>query len=112
MKFMLTRSTERQIGPDTFRLQTVRSVCLIRYPVRYLVRLWNWKSALLSSLFRGLLFLFVNLLAGWPAAVRAMSTELALRFATSGFYGAITEAFSAARPVWAQRQQSSSCCHA
>jgi len=30
-----------------------------------------------------------------------MFAELALRGITSGFYGAITEAFSAARPVWA-----------
>jgi hypothetical protein len=96
-------STECQIAPDSFQPKTVGSVLknLRRDPVRHLLLRWNWKSALLSSVFRALLFLFANLLAGWPSAVRAMSTELALRFATSGFYGAITEAFSAARPSWA-----------
>jgi hypothetical protein len=73
---------------------------LIRDPIHHLVLRWNWKAALLSSLFRALLFLFVNLVAGWPAALRAMSTELVFRFATAGFYGAITEAFAAARPAW------------
>lgn len=100
---MLTPSPELQIETDTPEPQTVGSVLnsLIHHPVRHLVRRWNWKSALLSSLFRALLFLFVNLVAGWPAAVQAMSTEMALRFITSGFYGAITETFSAARPAWA-----------
>ena len=74
---------------------------LVRDPVRHLVLRWNWKAALMSSLFRALLFLCVNLAAGWPAAVRAMSTELVFRFTTAGFYGAVTETLAAARPAWA-----------
>ena len=74
---------------------------LVRHPVRYLVHRWNWKSALLSSLIRAAIFFFTNLVAGWHAAVGALLAELVLRAATSGFYGAITEAFSQARPVWA-----------
>jgi len=74
---------------------------LVRHPVEHLVRRWNWKSALLSSLLRAGIFFFANLVAGWHAAVGAMLAELMLRGITSGFYGAITEAFSAARPVWA-----------
>lgn len=74
---------------------------LVRHPVRYLVHRWNWKSAVLSSVFRASIFFFTNLVAGWHAAVGALLAELLLRGATSGFYGAITEAFSAARPVWA-----------
>ena len=100
---MSTPLAEGQSRPDPLQPQTVGSVfeAVIRHPVHYLVRRWNWKSALLSSLFRALLFLFVNLIAGWPAAVQAMATELALRFVTSGFYGAVTEAFAVARPAWA-----------
>ena len=56
---------------------------------------------MLSSLFRAAIFFFTNLAAGWHAAVGALLAELALRAATSGFYGAVTEAFSEARPVWA-----------
>jgi len=94
---------ESGIDADGGAPQTVGSVLkdLIRHPIRFLVWRWNWKSAVMSSLFRALIFLFANLSAGWPAASKAMSTELVLRLITSGFYGAITEAFAAARPVWA-----------
>ena len=70
-------------------------------PRKYLVRRWNWKSAVLSSWFRAAIFFFVNLTAGWPAAVAAMSTELVFRGITSGFYGAISEGFAEAEPPWA-----------
>ena len=74
---------------------------LLRDPVRYLILRWNWKSALLSSSVRASIFFFANLVAGWHAAIGAMLAELALRSVTSGFYGALTEAFSSAQPVWA-----------
>jgi hypothetical protein len=85
------------------RAPTIREVLLelVRHPERNLIRRWNWKSAVLSSLFRAAIFFFTNLVAGWHAAVGALLAELALRAATSGFYGAITEAFSEARPLWA-----------
>jgi hypothetical protein len=70
-------------------------------PRQYLVGRWNWKSAVLSSWFRAAIFFFVNLTAGWPAAVSAMSTELVFRGITSGFYGAISEGFAEAEPEWA-----------
>ena len=74
---------------------------IIRDPARNLVQRWNWKSAVLSSVLRAGIFFFTNLMAGWHAAVGALLAELALRAVTSGFYGAITELFSEARPVWA-----------
>ena len=73
----------------------------VREPGKYLIARWNWKSAVMSSLFRALIFFVVNLTAGWRAAVAAMSTELVYRGITSGFYGALTEGFSDAEPVWA-----------
>jgi hypothetical protein len=74
---------------------------MLRHPVRQLIRRWNWKSALLSSLLRATIFFFTNLVAGWHAALGAMLAELVFRSVTSGFYGAITESFSLARPAWA-----------
>jgi len=74
---------------------------LLRDPYSVLIRRWNWKSAVLSSLFRAMIFFFVNLSAGWPAAVAAMNTELLFRSISSGFYGALTEAFREAEPPWA-----------
>ena len=74
---------------------------LVRHPVRYFVRRWNWKSAVLSSLFRSTLFFIANLSAGLPAARSAFLTELIFRSATAGFYGALTQAFRDVRPPWA-----------
>jgi hypothetical protein len=71
---------------------------LVRHPGQYLVHRWNWKSAVLSSGMRAALFFFVNLPAGLAAARAALLTELLFRGVTSGFYGAITEAFRDAEP--------------
>jgi hypothetical protein len=73
---------------------------LLRRPYTYLLHRWNWKSAVLSSLLRASLFFATNLVAGLPAAIAAMKTELVFRGITSGFYGALTEAFREAEPPW------------
>ena len=73
---------------------------LARDPAGLLLRRWNWKSALLSSLFRAAIFFFVNLRAGWRAAVAAMVTELLYRGLVAGFFGALTQAFRRAQPAW------------
>lgn len=73
---------------------------LLRHPWDGLLRRWNWKSALLSAVSRGLLFFAANIRAGWHAAVGAFLTELVFRACTSGFYGAVTQAFVPVRPVW------------
>jgi hypothetical protein len=86
-------------GPEPLAVTAVLAH-LAQDPVRCLVMRWNWKSALLSSLFRAAIFFFVNLLAGWHAAIGAMLTELLFRSITSGFYGAVTEAFADAQPRW------------
>jgi hypothetical protein len=72
---------------------------LVRHPTR-LVRLWNWKSAVMSSWFRATIFFFANLSAGWGAAIAAMLTELSFRGVTAGFYGALTQSFCKAEPRW------------
>jgi|SRR5215469_11072739 len=73
---------------------------LLSDPCGLLVRRWNWKSAVLSSLVRAAIFFLVNLSAGLPAAVAAMHTELLFRAVSAGFYGALTEAFREAEPPW------------
>jgi len=73
---------------------------LIRNPGDMLVRRWNWKSALLSPLFRSQIFLAVNLRAGWKAAVGAMAAEFAYRALAAGFCGALTQGFRGADPPW------------
>jgi hypothetical protein len=97
------RPAQEELTDSKLQTPTVRAVFrgILRHPVRYLFRRWNWKSAVLSSLLRAAIFFSTNLIAGWRAALGAMLAELALRSVTSGFYGAITESFSLARPAWA-----------
>jgi hypothetical protein len=65
-----------------------------------LIRQWNWKSAVFSSIIRAFIFLFANLTAGWRAAAGAMLAEFVFRALTSGFYGSLTQAFRKAEPAW------------
>jgi hypothetical protein len=72
---------------------------LLANPSELLLRRWNWKSALFSSIIRALIFLFVNLTAGWRAAAGAMIAEFLFRAVTSGFYGSLTQAFRNVEPA-------------
>jgi hypothetical protein len=73
---------------------------LLTHPGEMLLRRWNWKAALLSSLVRGLIFFAVNLSAGWRAASGAMFAEWVYRAFTSGFFGAVTQTLGEAEPEW------------
>jgi hypothetical protein len=66
-----------------------------------LLRQWNWKSALFSSLIRAAIFFVANLTAGWNAASGAMFAEFLYRAVFAGFYGSLTQAFRKAHPAWA-----------
>jgi hypothetical protein len=70
-------------------------------PGEMLLRRWNWKSAIFSSLIRANIFFLTNLAAGWRAAAGAMFAELLYRAITAGFYGALTQAFREVEPEWA-----------
>lgn len=70
-------------------------------PNETLVKRWNWKSSLFSSVCRGALFFAVNAGAGTNAALGAMYAEFAYRSLSAGFYGAITQQFRRAEPRWA-----------
>jgi hypothetical protein len=74
---------------------------LVRHPGENLIRRWNWKSAVMSAIFRGTIFFIANISAGLTAALSAMSIESAFYITTAGFYGAITQAFRKAQPPWA-----------
>jgi hypothetical protein len=74
---------------------------LLTRPGEMLLRRWNWKSSMFSSVLRAFVFLCANLTAGWRAATGAMLAEFAYRAITAGFYGAITQAFRNAQPAWA-----------
>ena len=79
---------------------TVIEVCrgLARHPIRRLLRRWNWKNALFTALVRGGVFFAANLVAGWPAAIRALVVDAAFRVPLSGVYAAITQELAFAEP--------------
>lgn len=91
-----------QTRPDMVRSMTVFDVLrqLSAAPGDLVLRQWNWKSAVFSSLIRAAIFFFSNLTAGLHAAEGAMLAEFVYRGVTSGFYGALTQAFRKAEPVW------------
>ena len=72
----------------------------ISHPLGWLSKLWNWKSALLSSLFRAAIFFFANWKAGSHAAIAAMLAEFLYRSLTAGFYGTITQRLRRLDPAW------------
>jgi hypothetical protein len=67
------------------------------HPVQLLHR-WNWKSACASAAVRSTIFFTANLPSGRSAALAAFMTEIALRLATSGFYGGLTQRLGAIEP--------------
>ena len=73
---------------------------LIAHPVDNIIRRWNWKSAATSAIMRGAIFFTANLSAGLDAALAVLLTEFVFRTLTSGFYGAILQAFRRAEPAW------------
>lgn len=80
------------------------SLCLqelIRNPQETLLRRWNWKASLFSSVCRATLFFAVNASSGVRVAAGAMLTEFLYRSLAAGFYGALIQQFRLAEPRWA-----------
>jgi hypothetical protein len=99
LEVFLEFSFGRSRGPSPSVPQVLRD--LASHPIERIILRWNWKSALLSSIVRALIFFAINLTAGFHAALAALVTELTFRGVISGFYGALTEAFRFAEPEWA-----------
>jgi hypothetical protein len=74
---------------------------IAKHPFYYLVRRWNWKSAVTSAILRGTIFFCTNLSAGRSAAVSAMLTEFGYRALLSGVIGSVTQALRSSKPYWA-----------
>lgn len=74
---------------------------LVRRPRLHFVSRWHWKSALLSSLLRGFVFLGINVRHGAQAGLQAMGAEIAFCALTAGFFGSLIQSFRKAKPDWA-----------
>src|SRR6185312_6573834 len=72
---------------------------IARHPWSALVLHWNWKAALLSASFRGLVFCFAAVPRG-ADATRGVWIEIAFRIAIGGWWGSIMQTLRQARPAW------------
>ena len=72
---------------------------IVKHPWQTFVVDWNWKTALLSALFRGALFALAPGMGG-PGLLRSVLIEMAFRGVVGGFWGSLLQAFRAARPAW------------
>jgi len=72
---------------------------VLRHPWRIFVLDWNWKAALLSALFRAVLYGCAAVPRG-PGAMRGVWIELGFRVLVGGFWGSLLQAYRGARPVW------------
>ena len=72
---------------------------MLQRPQQILI-VWNWKSALLSIVLRGPIFLIAGLRHGWQAAVAALLTETIFCAGSAGFSGAVVQTLKDAQPQW------------
>ena len=75
------------------------TVGVVIHPWQIFVRDWNWKAALLSALFRAVLYGFAAVPRG-PGAMRGVWIELGFRILVGGFWGSLLQAYRGARPAW------------
>lgn len=74
---------------------------LARHPVRWMVRCWNWKNAVVSAIARTAIFFAVNLTASWDSALDAAATELVYRAPMVGTLASLSQLFRRVQPAWA-----------
>jgi len=97
----LETNPNRNGPPETTAVRSLPALLsgLIRHPSRFLV-LWNWKSALLSTILRGPIFLVAGARQGWNAAFAALLTESIFCAVSAGFYGAMVQSLKDGEPQW------------
>lgn len=97
----LETNPNRSGPPETTPVRSLPALLfsLLHHPYRFLL-LWNWKSALLSTILRGPIFLMAAVRQGWEAAFAALLTESIFCAVSAGFYGAIVQSLKDAEPQW------------
>jgi hypothetical protein len=82
-------------GPPFFQVLSG----LVRRPQRILF-LWNWKSAWLSVILRGPIFVIATARRGFAQMLSAVLTECLFCMISAGFYGAVVQNLRDAQPQW------------
>jgi hypothetical protein len=75
-------------------------LALLRHPWRCVVLRWNGKAALLSALFRGLVFLAASIKSHHAGRWSAVLEEALFGAVCAGFFGTLTQALRFADPQW------------
>jgi hypothetical protein len=91
-------SASRDARPTSCALPNILS-SLAHHPQK-LFQLWNWKSATLSIILRGPIFLVAAIRQGWAGALGAVLIESAFCAVSAGFYGAVVQSLKDAQPQW------------
>ena len=73
---------------------------MLCHPVSLLFLRWNWKSALLSALFRAPIFFVASLHHGIGPALTGTAVETTFNATGAGFYGAFLQNIRKAKPAW------------
>ncbi len=89
----------RKAGPRDSLLHACVDVVL--HPKRNIFRIWSWKTAAMSAVFRAGIFLFTNRHTGLLSDLGAGAVEAVFSIFASGLLGAVTQRLRNVRPLWA-----------
>jgi len=92
-----SQASVRGPGPSRPLFELLSEIA--RNPQKVL-RLWNWKSASLSVILRGPIFLVAAIRQGWAGVIGALFAESAFCALSAGFYGALVQSLKDAEPQW------------
>jgi hypothetical protein len=95
-----TRPTPYKIASALAKSSLFRVLFALFCNPQRVVFLWNWKSAWLSLILRGPIFVAATIQRGFSATISALFTECLVCAATAGFYGALVQNLRAATPLW------------
>lgn len=73
---------------------------LLRNPWHYLILRWNGKAAILSAIFRGVIFLVASIKSHHAGRASGILAEALFGAVSAGFFGALTQALRFAQPGW------------
>ncbi len=87
-----------QRGPTTDVRVVLASI--LRHPFRMLGLRWNFKTAALSALFRGTVFLAAICRSQHAGRVEAVLLEATYGAVAAGIFGALVQSLRSAKPTW------------
>jgi len=89
-------------SPPSDRIGSVAGY-ILAHPWEVFIERWNWKTAVLSGVFRGIAFVLPMARLMGNEALRSLCIELGFRIAIGGFWGSLLQSFRNAEPAWLAR---------